>query len=132
VRCRDRSRHLRHRGRQRIDRRIDQRILDPARRGAVTGSGRTAHALRHSADLLTIAGLSGLTLTFNGDQITIQVGAELGQPPDRAAMAGHLAAIVGTRPRRRAGTGPTAGWIIADGVWAGHLVHVFTPIEDRS
>jgi hypothetical protein len=90
-----------------------------------------AHALRHSADLLTEAGLAGLTLTFNDDRITIQVGAELGEPADRTAMVTHLAATVGTRSRRWGGTGPTANWLIADGVWAGHPVHIFTAIGDH-
>jgi hypothetical protein len=90
-----------------------------------------AHALHQAADLLTQAGLAGLTLTFNDDKITIQVGAELGEPADRTAMVTHLAAIVGTRSRRWGGTGPTANWLIADGLWAGHLVHIFTAIGDH-
>lgn len=90
-----------------------------------------AHALRCCADLLAAAGVTGLTLTFNHDRITIQVGAELGEVADRIAKLTHLAAAVGTRPRRWGGTGPTADWIIADGVWAGHLVHLFTAIGDH-
>ncbi|MEV6987566.1 hypothetical protein AB0M95_40795, partial [Sphaerisporangium sp. NPDC051017] len=90
------------------------------------------HALHHTAHLLLAAGLAGLSLTFNNDRITIQIGAELGDAHDRAAMVAHLAAIVGTRPRRWGGTGPTADWIRADGHLAGHLVHIFTAIKDTT
>ncbi|GLW98939.1 hypothetical protein [Microtetraspora sp. NBRC 16547] len=87
------------------------------------------NALRHSADLLTQAGVDGLSLTFDNDRITIQVGTELGHPHQRAAIVAHLAALAGSRPRRWGGTGPTSEWIIADGVWVGHRVHIFTALD---
>lgn len=93
-----------------------------------SGLTEQVHALRHSADLLTAAGVCGLSLTFNQDRISIQVGAELGDPAQRTAMVTHLAHTAGTRARRWGGTGPTADWITADGVWAGHRLHIFTPI----
>jgi hypothetical protein len=89
-----------------------------------------ADALRHAADLLTRAGLPGLSLTFNDDRLSIQVGVELGTEPARAAMVAHLASLLGTTSRRWGGPGPLADWIIADGTRAGHAIHIFTAIGD--
>jgi hypothetical protein len=89
------------------------------------------HALSQAAALLRAAGLPGLALTFDADRIGIQVGRELGDEPTRAAMVTRLATVAGTRARRWGGTGPTAGWIIADGHLAGHPLHIFTAIGDR-
>jgi hypothetical protein len=87
-------------------------------------------ALHQAAELLSRAALPGLSLTFDDDRITIQVGRELGDADQRTAMVSHLACLLGSRARRRGGHDHLAGWIIADSQLAGHRVHIFTAIGD--
>lgn len=89
-----------------------------------------AHALRAAAALIERAGIAGLSLTIDQDQITIQVPDHLAGPAARAAAVGLLAAATGGRAARTTRPGPTCGWVHATGQLAGHDVRIFTPIRD--
>ena len=87
-----------------------------------------AHALRAAAAFIEAAGIPGLSLTVDPDQIVIQVPAGLGGPAARTAAVTLLAAAAGGRAARDARPGPTRGWVRAEGQIAGHHVRIFTPI----
>jgi hypothetical protein len=85
------------------------------------------HALRATADLLDRISQPSLLVTVTGDQISILVPDHLASRARRAAIVARLAAAVGARPTRtRAHAG--LGWIEAQGVLAGHPLHIFTPV----
>jgi hypothetical protein len=88
-----------------------------------------AHALRAAAALIERAGIAGLSLTIDPDQITIQVPASLAAPAVRVAAVTLLAAATGGRAACHTRPGPDRGWVFADGQAAGHPVRIFTPIE---
>ena len=88
-----------------------------------------AHALRATAALIEQAGIAGLSLTIDPDQITIQVPASLASPAARTAAVVLLAAATGGQAAASTRPGPTRGWVFADGQAAGHPVRIFTPIE---
>ncbi|MEU4235664.1 hypothetical protein AB0F17_66360 [Nonomuraea sp. NPDC026600] len=83
-------------------------------------------ALRRLADLLATTSLPTLHLTI-GDDVVIQVGAHLGEAAERTAMVTHLAALMGLAPAGYDPDSHLADWIGAQGNWAGHRIHVFTP-----
>ena len=87
-----------------------------------------AHALRAAAVLIEQAGIAGLSLTIDGNQITIQVPACLSGPAARTAAVALLAAATGAQAARQTRPGPTQGWVHAEGQLAGHPVRIFTPI----
>jgi hypothetical protein len=88
-----------------------------------------AHALRAAAAFIEQAGIPGLSLTIDQDQITIQVPVYLAGPASRAAAVTLLAAAAGGQAARDARPGPTRGWIRAEGQIAGHHVRIFTATE---
>jgi hypothetical protein len=89
-----------------------------------------AHALRAAAAFIERAGIAGLSLTIDPDQITIQVPERLAGPACRAAAVAHLAATAGGRAARDTTPGSQIrGWVLGDGQVAGHAVRIFTPIE---
>jgi hypothetical protein len=88
-----------------------------------------AHALRAAAAFIEQAGIPGLSLTIDQDQITIQVPVHLAGPASRAAAVTLLAEAAGGQAARVARPGPTCGWIRAEGQIAGHDVRIFTARE---
>jgi len=85
-----------------------------------------AHALRAAAAFIEQAGIPGLSLTIDQDQITIQVPVYLAGPASRAAAVSMLAAAAGGQAARDMRPGPTRGWVRAEGQIAGHPVRIFT------
>jgi hypothetical protein len=90
-----------------------------------------AQALRAVADLLDRDQLpDGLSVTVNEWSTVIQITPRSGDDPARLRACKALAAAIGGVLGHQADTaGPTCGWLSADGYWAGHPVHVFTPID---
>ena len=85
-----------------------------------------AHALRAAAAFIERAGIPGLSLTIDEDQILIQVPAGLAGPAARTAAVALLAAAAGGQAARDARPGRTRGRIRAEGQIAGHPVRIFT------
>jgi hypothetical protein len=106
---------------------------------AATGSGgllparplaAQAHALRAAAAFIEQAGIPGLSLTVDEDQIIIQVPVHLADPAGRTAAVTLLAAAAGGHAARDMRPGPTRGWIRAEGQIAGHHTRIFTPTTE--
>ena len=91
-----------------------------------------AHALRAAAAFIEQAGLPGLSLTIDQDQITIQVPVDLAGPASRAAAVTLLAAAAGGQAARDSRPGPTRGWVRAEGQIAGHHVRIFTALPEAA
>ena len=87
--------------------------------------------IRATADLLEQAGVAGLSVWPEPGQIAIQVPEHAGDLPSRAAAVARLAALTGGRPAPGPGPGQTRGWIFADGWFAGHPVHIYTPVKEH-
>jgi hypothetical protein len=88
--------------------------------------------IRAAADLVEQAGIAGLAVWPEPDEIVIQVPEHAGDLPARAATVARLAALTGTQPAPDHRPGPTCGWIAARGLFAGHPVHIFTPVKEPS
>jgi len=103
---------------------------------AVTASAAAlaAHVrlIRAAADLVEQAGLTGLGVWPEPDEIVIQVPEHAGDTTSRAAAVARLAALTGTRAAPEDSPGRTRGWIHARGLFAGHQVHIFTPVKEPS
>jgi hypothetical protein len=104
---------------------------------AVTASGNTplaAHVrlIRAAADLIEQADIPGLAVYPEPDEIVIQVPEHAGDTPSRAARVAQLAAITGCEPAPDPYPGRTRGWICARGTFAGHPVHIFTPVSQEA
>ena len=91
-----------------------------------------AHALRAAAAFIERAGIPGLSLTIDEDQILIQVPAGLAGPAARTAAVALLAAAAGGQAARDARPGRTRGWIRAEGRIAGHDTRIFTPVTEET
>jgi hypothetical protein len=88
--------------------------------------------IRAAADLVEQAGIAGLAVWPEPDEIVIQVPEHAGDVPARAAAVARLAALTGTQPAPDHRPGPTCGWIAARGLFAGHPVRIFTPVKEPS
>jgi hypothetical protein len=104
---------------------------------AGTASGNTplaAHVrlIRAAADLIEQAGIPGLAVWPEPDQITVQVPEASGDAPSRIARVAGLAAIAGCEPAPDPDPGRTQGWIFARGTFAGHPVHIYTPVRQEA
>jgi hypothetical protein len=104
---------------------------------AVTASGNTplaAHVrlIRAAADLIEQAGIPGLAVDPEPDEIVIQVPEHAGDTPARTARVARLAALAGCEPAPDPYPGRTRGWICARGTFAGHPVHIFTPVSQEA
>jgi hypothetical protein len=104
---------------------------------AVTASGNTSLAahvrlIRAAADLIEQAGIPGLAVWPEPDEIVIQVPEHAGDTPSRAARVARLAALAGCEPAPDPYPGRTRGWICARGTFAGHPVHIFTPVSQEA
>lgn len=85
-----------------------------------------AHALRAAAAFIEQAGIAGLSLNVDEDEIVIQVPARLAGQAARTAAVARLAAAAGGRARpwhRR--------WARAEGQIAGHRAVIFTAVEEQ-
>ena len=91
-----------------------------------------AHALRAAAAFIEQAGIPGLSLTVDEDQILIQVPADLAGPAARTAAVTLLAAAAGGQAARETRPGRTRGWIRAEGQIAGHHARIFTPVTEQT
>jgi hypothetical protein len=91
-----------------------------------------AHALRAAAAFIETAGIPGLSLTVDEDQILIQVPADLAGPAARTAAVTLLATAAGGRAAPDTRPGRTRGWIRAEGQIAGHHARIFTPITEET
>lgn len=95
----------------------------------VTGqTATTAAAMRAAATLIESAGIAGLSVTCDSDQISIQVGEDLGDPATRAGLVARLAAVIGGTAVRADYAASPLSWVRADGAISGLRVRVFTAI----
>ncbi len=101
---------------------------------AEQATGLAAHVqlIRAAADLVEQAGIPGLAVWPEPDEIVIQVPEHTGDTAARAGQVARLAAITGCAPGPDPGPGRTQGWICARGQFAGHPVHLFTPVKEQS
>jgi hypothetical protein len=88
--------------------------------------------IRAAADLLEQAGIPGLAVWPGPDEIAIQVPEHAGDLPARAAAVTRLAALTGGRLAPDPRPGETRGWIDARGQFAGHPVHIYTPVKQEA
>jgi len=100
-------------------------------------SGNTALAahlrlIRAAADLMEQAGIPDLALYPEPDEIVIQVPETSGDAASRAARVARLAALAGCEPAPDPSPGTTRGWLHARGTFAGHPVHIFTPVRQEA
>jgi hypothetical protein len=93
----------------------------------------TAHVrlIHATADLIEQAGIAGLAIYPEPDEIVIQVPQTSGDAPSRTAKVARLAALTGCQPAADPQPGKTQGWIHAHGTFAGHPVHIFTPLSQE-
>ena len=104
---------------------------------AVTATGSVPLAdhvrlIRAAADLLEQAGIAGLAVWPEPDEIIIQVPEHAGDTPSRTGKVTRLAALAGCQPAPDPQPGRTQGWICARGTFAGHPVHIFTPVSQEA
>jgi hypothetical protein len=104
---------------------------------AATASGNpplAAHVrlIRAAADLIEQAGIPGLAVCPDPDQIVIQVPEASGDTPSRTRTVARLAALTGCQPAPDLYPGRTRGWIHARGTFAGHRVHIYTPVSQEA
>ena len=88
--------------------------------------------IRAAADLIEQAGIAGLAICPDPGEIVIQVPEHAGDTPARTAKVARLAALTGGEPAASAQPGRTQGWIHAHGEFAGHPVHIFTPVSPEA
>jgi hypothetical protein len=103
---------------------------------AATASGNAplaAHVrlIRAAADLIEQAGIPGLALCPDQDEIVVQVPEACGDAPSRARKVARLAALTGCEPAPDPRPGGTRGWIRARGTFAGHPVRIYTPVSQE-
>jgi hypothetical protein len=89
-------------------------------------------AIRATADLVEQAAIAGLSVWPGPQEIVVQFPEHAGDLAARAATVARLAALTGTRPAPDYHPGPTCGWIHARGLFAGHPVHIFTPVTQET
>ena len=104
---------------------------------AATASGSpplAAHVrlIRAAADLIEQAGIPGLAVWPQPHEIVIQVPETSGDTPSRTARVARLAVLTGCQPAPGPYPGRTRGWLCARGTFAGHPVHIFTPVSQEA
>ena len=87
--------------------------------------------IRAAADLIEQAGIPGLTLFPWPDEIVIQVPEASGDQAARIRSVTRLAALAGGEAASCAGPGGVPARISARGQFAGHPVHVYTPVKEE-
>jgi hypothetical protein len=88
--------------------------------------------IRAAADLIEQAGITGLAVWPEPGEIVIQVPEAAGDVPSRARTVARLAALTGCQPAPDPQPGRTRGWIRARGTFAGHPVHIYTPVKETA
>ena len=88
--------------------------------------------IRAAADLIEQAGLAGLAVWPEPGEIVIQVPEHTGDIPSRVRKVTRLAALTGGEPAPDPQPGRTRGWIDARGEFAGHPVHIYTPVSQEA
>jgi hypothetical protein len=88
----------------------------------------TAAAMRAAATLIESAGICGLSVTCDDEQLSIQVGDHLGDPARRAGLVARLAAAIGATAVRADSAASPRSWVRADGAISGLRVRAFTAI----
>ena len=91
-----------------------------------------ARLIRAAADLIEQAGIPGLALYPEQDEIVIQVPEAIGDIAARTGAVARLAALTGGAPAPDPRPGRTQGWIRARGQFAGHPVHVYAPVTEEA
>jgi hypothetical protein len=86
--------------------------------------------IRAAADLIEQAGIEDLAVCPGPDEIVIQVPGHAGDATARAAKVARLAALTGCEPAPDSRPGTTRGWIFARGLFAGHPVRIYTPVQE--
>ena len=104
---------------------------------AATASGNGPLAgyvrlIRAAADLIEQAGVPGLTLFPWQDEIVIQVPEAAGDAAARIRSVARLAALAGCQAAPCPGPGGTRDRVSARGEFAGHPVHVYTPVREEA
>jgi hypothetical protein len=97
---------------------------------AASAAGQPAghvRLIRAAADLIEQAGVPGLTLFPWHDEIVIQVPEAAGDTAARIRSVARLAALAGCEP----GPGGIGDLASARGTFAGHPVHVYTPVREE-
>jgi hypothetical protein len=99
---------------------------------AIADCAVTAAAMRAAASIIEESTLAGLSVTCDSGQITVQVCEQAGDPAERAAQVGLLAAIAGTHAYQH--DSRTTAWtqIKACGLARGIPVVIFTSIRVRT
>ena len=85
--------------------------------------------IRAAADLIEQAGVPGLALFPWPDEIVIQVPETAGEAAARIRSVGRLAALAGCQAAPCPGAGGIRDRVSARGEFAGHPVHVWTPVR---
>jgi hypothetical protein len=88
--------------------------------------------IRAAADLIEQAGIEDLAVYPEPDEIVIQVPETAGDIASRTAAVARLAALTGGQPAPDPCPGRTRGWLHARGTFAGHPVHIFTPVREQA
>jgi hypothetical protein len=84
--------------------------------------------IRDTADLVETAGIPGLVLCPEQDEIVIQVPQAIGDATARTRAVARLAGLTGGTAAPDPRPGQTQGWIRAAGVFGGHPVRIYTAI----
>jgi hypothetical protein len=87
-----------------------------------------AHALRAAAAFIERTGVAGLSVSADGDGITIIVPRSAGTPAARAGAVTYLAVLAGA-PRPERSDCRSWAWISASGRIAGHDARITTTID---
>jgi len=99
---------------------------------ALTDCAVTAAAMRAAASIIEDSALAGLSVTCTGEQITVQVCEQAGDPAERARQAGLLAGIAGTQACRHDSPVTAYCQVTAYGHVRGIPVSIFTPTGVRT
>jgi hypothetical protein len=98
-----------------------------------SGTGQLAghvRLIRAAADLIEQACVPDLALFPWPDEIVIQVPEAAGDAEARIRSVARLAALAGCQAAAFPGPGGTRDQASARGEFAGHPVHVWTPVRD--
>jgi len=101
---------------------------------AASGTGQLAghvRLIRAAADLIEQAGVPGLTIFPWHDEIVIQVPETAGDAAARIRSVTRLAALAGCQAAPCPGPGGIRDRASARGEFAGHPVHVYTPVREE-
>jgi hypothetical protein len=98
---------------------------------AAAGVAGHVTLIRAAADLIEQAGVAGLTLFPWHDEIVIQVPEAAGGEAARIRSVARLAALAGCQAVPCPGPGGNRDRVSARGQFAGHPVHVYTPVREE-